>query len=131
MATDVEQSSEFVNLGQDIGQFDGVGPEVLVVLQVFGADRVALEALDRAGVERSLSSLGRGDHDLRLVLENMVRVGEFGLYGSWLETALSPEDRIHTHQVPASGLAVGREMVLRGQNEENLGCHFQSCTGIV
>ena len=129
MATDVEQSSEFINSGQDIGQFDGVGPEVLVVLQVFGADRVALEALDGAGVERGLPSLGRGDHNLSFIFENVVGVGKFGLYSAWSEIALNPEDRINTHQVPTGGLAVGREMVLRGENEENLGCHLQNCAG--
>ena len=80
MATDVEHSGEFIHAGQDIGQFDGVGPEVLVFLQVFGANGVVLEALHGAGVERSLASLGRGDHDLGLILEDMVRVDEFGLY---------------------------------------------------
>ena len=35
-----------------------------------------------------------------------------------------PEDGIDTHQVPAGGLAVGGEMVLRGEDEKNLGSHF-------
>lgn len=78
MTTDVEHGSEFSHLGQDVAELDGVGPELLVLEEV-GAEGVVLEALDRAGVEGSETTLGRRDHDLGLVLEDMVGVGEFRL----------------------------------------------------
>lgn len=78
MTTDVEQSGELRHLGQHVAELDGVGPELLVLEEV-GAEGIVLEALDGAGIEGSNASLGRGDHDLGLVLENMVGVGEFRL----------------------------------------------------
>lgn len=79
MAADVEDSVELGDLGGDIGQLDGVGPESLLLFQELGRGGVALEHLHGAGVERGLATLGGGDDQLGLLMENFPGVSELGL----------------------------------------------------
>ena len=79
MTTDIENRIEFRNAGQEISQLVGVLPERLLLVQEFRRHGIALEHLDRRGVEGSLATLGGGDGELDLLMKDLPRMGELGL----------------------------------------------------
>lgn len=80
MPTNVENGIKLAHLGDHLGQLVRVGPQALLGVEEGGRGGVVLEHLDRAGVDLGVAALGRGDGHLDLVLHDVVRVGEFGLY---------------------------------------------------
>lgn len=80
MTTHVKEGIELIHLWQHIRQLHRVLPQFLAILQEVCGNRVVLEHLDGARVERCLAALGRGNDQLGLVLQDMVGVGKFGLF---------------------------------------------------
>lgn len=80
MTTNVKEGIKLINLRQHIRQLDRVLPQLLAILQEVRGDRVVLEHLDGVRIEGCFAALGRGNHQLGLVLQDMVGVGEFGLF---------------------------------------------------
>lgn len=104
MASDVENSCKFIDLGQDVGQFDGVFPEILAVVLVFQAYVVLhrLRQLDGAGIERCFAALWRCNHDLCLVFEDHIRMDEFRLSNDIQSVPFALGRRIRTKYQPVS-----------------------------
>lgn len=124
MASDIENCCKFIDLGQNVGQLDGVFPEIRVVLLVFYAYCIIRRSrhLFGTGIERRFASIGRCNHDLCLVFEGLIRMNEFGLSSGILLVPFTSGRRI-TYQVPASGIAIWKFFVRR-EDEEDLRCHF-------
>lgn len=141
MATNVEDGVELAGTSSNIGELNGVVPERLVVLEEVLGGGVGLEHLHGALVEGSDAALGGGDGDLSLLREDIVGVGELGLFilldpchscvrllwhgapRSLQESGSLPLWR-GTYQEPASRSLSGN-LVVRGEDNKNLGGHYE------
>lgn len=105
MSTNVENRIKLARPREDIRQLDCLLPERLVLVQELGRQRIALEHLDGVGVQRSFTTVGRGDDQLGLVFEDGVGMGEFGLVVSY--SPCQPGVVIRTKYHPVGPLLPG------------------------
>lgn len=79
MSTNVENSIKLASARNHISQLFGVGPERLLVIKERLRNRVRLEHLHRALVKWGLSTLGGGDSQGSLLVQDFPGVSELGL----------------------------------------------------
>lgn len=80
MAPNIENSIKLARPRQHLRQLVRVRPQRLLFLEEGRRHRVGFEGLDRARVQRGLAALGGGDGQGDFVVEDVVGVGEFGLF---------------------------------------------------
>ena len=80
MTTDIEDGIIVANAVGHVGELDGVGPEVFLVVQEVDGGGIALEHFHGARVEGRLAAFGGGDGELSFLLQNLPGMGEFRLF---------------------------------------------------
>jgi hypothetical protein len=105
VAARVEEGVELVGATEKLLEGRGVLPDSRLVVEEVDGGLVALEGLDRGLVEWGLATLGRGDDNLGLGSQDIVRVGEFGLWLVSVEVTITVEIGRRTRYQPV-GLPV-------------------------
>lgn len=123
MTANVENSIEFARLGQDLRQFLGLGPERLVLVQEFDRNRIIFECFSRASIKGGFASIRGSDYQFGLIFQDLIWMGKLGLFSVSKNLRAGGVHWLATHQVPSGGLVVGWNLILGGENDQDLRRH--------